>query len=218
MLSLVDEVHKQGAALVSMQRQLHQLARCIAKQTGCTQLVDSMPHVVDPSAGFEVPGPFDENQREMHPREQHDLSVRMQHVGHLRNKKEGIRRILDPDNLSQNRRLLVDFHNMSTQTKWKLWHFCMYEDTCLKAVLTKEERAASSRSRAASAPTGSDYSAVTEETTHAAMTGMLLSRAEARVHQAAVDRVQHDKKRKRGGHEPAPASAALRVPAARHLQ
>jgi hypothetical protein len=141
------EIAKLSAALKNQQDMLQHFATQMAQSTGNKRFTE-MPPVYDTRDQLPVPGVFEPHQREMHPREESDLARKIFQLEKVdRSKRDGMRRIIDPDNEYDKRQCPVTFATLDTCTKWKLWHFVMHPETNLRDVLSPPELSASRRAR-----------------------------------------------------------------------
>lgn len=138
-----DEIAKLSAAVKNQQDMLQHFATQMAHTSGNTRFTD-MPPVYDPRDGLPVPGAFEPHQRDMHPREESDLARKIFQLEKVdRSKRDGMRRIVDPENEYARRQCPVVLTAMDTCMKWKLWHYVMHPETTLRGVLTPAELSAS---------------------------------------------------------------------------
>lgn len=141
------EIAKLSAAVKNQQDMLQHFATQMAQTSGNTRFTE-MPPVYDPRDGLPVPGVNEPHQRDMHPREESDLARKIFQLEKVdRSKRDGMRRIIDPDNEYDKRQCPVTFATMDTCTKWKLWHYVMNPEKNLREVLTSAELSASRRAR-----------------------------------------------------------------------
>lgn len=149
---LVQHVVGQTEIIMRLQAQQSHLfdivrnqSRELAKALNCPSIANGMPPPYNPfDDEFTVPGPKDEDQRDMTPLERCVLSREVRNKMLVLRIRERISRIVAPTDWwkPSSKPITFDVDSYDTAKLWKLWHVVRY-NLGINSVLTSEEIAAS---------------------------------------------------------------------------